>query len=224
MPSINPFGAAEVPATETVAGIVELATQAEVDAGTDAVRAITPATLAAKPAAGGAGLVFLSEVVASGAATADLETTFDSTFDAYLIVGVGVVPTSNGADILCRMKVGGAYDAGNNYQSHAHAMKSSSTVYAARASSSTSALVIADDVSSAASKDSQFTLIVSDPDSTTKQKKAQWHGIASTSANISESTVGGGVNTADTVLTGIRFLASTGNITGRFRLYGITNS
>ena len=33
-------------ATETVAGIIELATQAEVDAGTDVDRAITPATLA----------------------------------------------------------------------------------------------------------------------------------------------------------------------------------
>lgn len=32
-------------ASETVRGIIELATQAEVDAGTDAVRAVTPATL-----------------------------------------------------------------------------------------------------------------------------------------------------------------------------------
>lgn len=37
----------EVAATETVAGKVELATQAEVDTGTDAERVITPATLAA---------------------------------------------------------------------------------------------------------------------------------------------------------------------------------
>ena len=37
-------------ASDTVQGKIELATQAEVDAGTDAVRAVTPATLAAKPA------------------------------------------------------------------------------------------------------------------------------------------------------------------------------
>lgn len=35
-------------ASETKAGFVELATQAEVDAGTDTVRAVTPATLAAR--------------------------------------------------------------------------------------------------------------------------------------------------------------------------------
>ena len=39
-------------ATETVAGIVELATQAEVDAGTDVDRVITPATLAGSQLAG----------------------------------------------------------------------------------------------------------------------------------------------------------------------------
>ena len=41
---------ASASATETNEGIIELATQAEVDAGSDAVRAVTPATLAAKPA------------------------------------------------------------------------------------------------------------------------------------------------------------------------------
>lgn len=35
-----------VVSSETVAGLIELATQAEVDAGTDAVKAVTPATLA----------------------------------------------------------------------------------------------------------------------------------------------------------------------------------
>lgn len=34
-----------LPASETVAGVIELATQAEVNAGTDAVRAVTPDTL-----------------------------------------------------------------------------------------------------------------------------------------------------------------------------------
>lgn len=40
------FGTGVAAASETVAGVVELATQAETDAGTDPSRAITPATLA----------------------------------------------------------------------------------------------------------------------------------------------------------------------------------
>lgn len=40
------FGSAAAPASETVAGVIEIATQAETDAGTDDVRAITPLKLA----------------------------------------------------------------------------------------------------------------------------------------------------------------------------------
>ena len=42
----TPFGTVAPPSTETSTGTVELATQAEVNTGTDAVRVITPATLA----------------------------------------------------------------------------------------------------------------------------------------------------------------------------------
>jgi hypothetical protein len=42
-----------VPASETVAGVVELATQAEVDTGTDTTRVVTPATLASYTGLGG---------------------------------------------------------------------------------------------------------------------------------------------------------------------------
>lgn len=43
------FGASVAPATETTQGIVELATQAEVDAGADTTRVVTPATLVGSP-------------------------------------------------------------------------------------------------------------------------------------------------------------------------------
>lgn len=40
------FGTTAPPASETTAGLIEIATQTEVNTGTDAVRAVTPATLA----------------------------------------------------------------------------------------------------------------------------------------------------------------------------------
>lgn len=48
-PSFVAFGTAAAAATTTVAGIAELATQAEVDAGTDAVTIVTPLTLKTSP-------------------------------------------------------------------------------------------------------------------------------------------------------------------------------
>lgn len=50
-----------VAASETEQGIIELATQAEVNAGTDAVRAVTPATLAGMPASGSSRFGFAGE-------------------------------------------------------------------------------------------------------------------------------------------------------------------
>lgn len=53
-------------ATETSAGVVELATQAEVDAGTDALRAVTPATLAGWTGGGGGGVLFNEATLTPG--------------------------------------------------------------------------------------------------------------------------------------------------------------
>lgn len=57
-------------ATETVAGIVELATQAEVDTGTDATRVVTPATLTSKLPSGTALTVARFQADGSGVQTA----------------------------------------------------------------------------------------------------------------------------------------------------------
>ena len=63
-------------ATETVAGIIELATQAEVDAGTDVDRAITPATLA--------GSQLASDVAQNATDIAAAEALIGQSADAYL--------------------------------------------------------------------------------------------------------------------------------------------
>lgn len=42
----SPFGVVAPPASETIAGVIEIATQAETDAGTDNTRAVTPLKLA----------------------------------------------------------------------------------------------------------------------------------------------------------------------------------
>lgn len=52
--AINSFSNIKQVATQTVTGVIELATQTEVDAGTDTTRAVTPATLASLPSTGNA--------------------------------------------------------------------------------------------------------------------------------------------------------------------------
>ena len=72
-------GTAIASATETNEGVIELATQAEVDAGSDGVRAVTPATLAATPA------------------TPELTTTYGTTGAIALDMAVGTFFTPTGA-------------------------------------------------------------------------------------------------------------------------------
>lgn len=174
---------------------------------------------------GGAGLLFLSEVTASASATVDLETTFDSTFDAYLIIATGVT-FSESNSLKVRMKLGGTYDAGNNYKYHNHRMLSSATTYAANASAGDSSITINGSTGGAAGSSVQFRLAVSNVISTTLTKHLYWQTAALSSVNHTEGSVGSGHNTSTVnTLTGIRFLPASGTITvGTFRLYGVTNS
>ena len=79
-------------ASETVKGIVELATQVEVDAGTDAVRAITPATLASNL---GTNLGF-SNVFTSA------EQTITSGSSVSIAHSLGSIPTLIIAELVCK--------------------------------------------------------------------------------------------------------------------------
>jgi len=240
MPSINPFGA-DLPIVDTTAVVKGSAdatklVRIEVDGLTTATTRVltmadqdidlTPDTgTFAAAGAGGAGLVFLSSVVASASATVDLETTFDSTFDVYMIIATDVVFATDSTDILCRLKLGGSYDAGSNYRFHTHRMKSAGATYEASFSGAFESLLLGTTVSNAADQSIQFSMTVSGVAGTSLRKKVDWKGIYGGTVNASTPFTGGGDNSATTALTGVRFFASSGNITsGTFRLYGITNS
>ncbi|BCB23196.1 tail protein [Burkholderia phage FLC5] len=93
------------PATTEVQGVIELATQAEVDAGTDTVRALTPAT-AAKRYAALTGAEFTGPVKATQLTT-----------DGAAVVGMAKVQSATRASILSVTNFDGlsieAMDAGN---------------------------------------------------------------------------------------------------------------
>lgn len=172
------------------------------------------------------GLVFLSAVTASNSATVDIETTFDSTFDAYMLVGSGIVPVTDGVFISARLKVGGSYDAGANYKYHVMTVTSAASAYSGQNSTGdTKIAFILSDLGNAASEDGDFVMFIHNPDSATKQKRIYWTAANTTSLGDTATIVGSGLNTSTSKLTGVRFLAQTGNISaGTFRLYGITNT
>ena len=168
-------------------------------------------------------MVFLSSVTASSSATVDLETTFDSTYDVYMITASGVVAATDTADLRMRMKIGGSYLT-SSYASYTTNLYSSdpSTF---RASTNTSAVDVALSVGNTGGRNADLVLYVYNVSSTSLTKFAQGLGVTSDPGRGITQTTFSVVNTNTAALTGIRFFFSVNNITsGVFRLYGIKNS
>lgn len=158
----------------------------------------------------------LSRVDVSGAtATVDLEDTFDSTYESYIIEAYGI-RGSTSINLSARFKIGGSYITTSTYGFETHADSSSS-------SAAYGTIVIA---SGSTSKIS-FTMRIPDPSNTGVEKTAYCNGIQTLASASSHIIVNSAIyNTTSGALTGIRFFSSSGgNITtGTFLLFGIRSS
>jgi hypothetical protein len=214
--------------------------------GTSAVQLVAPSTsgnvltsngttwVSQIPATGGA-WIYLSSVTASSSSTVDLETTFDSTYDAYMIVASGISISENTVYLNCRLKLNGTYQTGETYrwisQTAYTGVSWSSISNIFQGSDADSSFQIGNRLSNASTASASFKLFLTNPTSTTKHKGIHFQGYQRTSEGTSTQMAvisGGGIYTgtsATSALTGVRFLPGAGNISsGTFRLYGIKNS
>jgi len=171
-------------------------------------------------AGGGGAWTFLSLVTATTATTVDIETTFDDTYHAYVVVASNVYGTS-GTIVECLLKIGGSYQT-SNYYGHLSQPYYASAAYSGVAMSNASAITVQDQVSSAIRPSGWVMTMPLDPTITTARKLVTWLGHAGGSYRNS----GGSCNCQTAgALTGIRY-QSVGSTTigGNFRLYGITKS
>lgn len=179
-------------------------------------------TIGGSPAGGGA-WVWLSTVTANNSATVDIETTLDATYDAYVIVGVNLVPATDNVQLLARMKITGAY-ATTNYKHHTMTMVSGTATYSASAAQTTMIPMLTL-CGNAAGESTNFIMHVYNPEGTSLLNMVDFSGSGINFNGELQFAQGIGANTVAGALTGIRFYFDTGNITsGTFRLYGIKNS
>lgn len=167
------------------------------------------------------GVVYLSQVVASGASTADLETTFDATYDEYIIIGTGITASTT-LNLLGRMKISGAYDTGANYSYTVDI--SSSSAYAGAAATTGTSFQIVSDLRNTAGSTCNVIIHVHNPSSTSLTKAIDWIGSRHRASGDALKGSGCGSNFGTAAMTGFRFLPSTGTFSGTFRLYGVKNS
>jgi hypothetical protein len=176
---------------------------------------------------GSGALTLLSTVNASAASTVDMETTFSSTYDAYLIVCSGVTFTYNNTVFMALMKIGGSYVTsayGYNVITSAEDTTADTVLTGRGSVASETELRCAPNVGNSASASLNLTFRIYNPTSTTRQKMMDWTGSYISGSPILRMCFGVGRNTGTGALTGVRLYPQSGTMSGNFRLYGLANS
>lgn len=175
--------------------------------------------------------VLLSTVTASNSSTVDIETTFNSTYDRYLLVitKLQLAGTSGAPALAVRLKVGGSYQT-SSYRWGLSYSTIGEGVAAVGSSTQGSNYMFASPYYVAYSGNHYFYghISIFSPADTDNYKAFHINGISGTafSSEFMAFNGGGQYIGSTSAMTGIRFLSSTGdNInSGTFRLYGIKNS
>jgi hypothetical protein len=172
---------------------------------------------------GGGSLIFLSEVVASAASTVTLETGFSSTYDNYIVLINDVFGTTNFANLQVQLKIAGTYAASGYLGRQIYGGSSATYPEVANYQNSTSHAVVGSLSNSSTQVGAYSVELFNVNGSQTKFVEAfggfyapSNYGCFGSRANF--------LNTATGVVSGIQFSASSGTVTGTFRLYGIRKS
>ncbi|HEY9685475.1 MAG TPA: hypothetical protein V6C52_00720 [Coleofasciculaceae cyanobacterium] len=175
-------------------------------------------------------MVLLSTATASNSATVDFTSSINSTYDMYVLAGVGIVPATDAVAAWLRV----SEDAGSSWKSGASDYKHSGYVNgiaagAGAAAGTGAAIVLTHDttLSNNAANAFNFFATVSKPSSTTSKKEINFlpHGYVTSSGDYFTMMKTGSYVGTTNAITGLRFLMSSGNITsGSFYLYGVKKS
>ena len=170
-------------------------------------------------------LVFLSTVTASASSTVDIETTFSSTYQNYLIIASGITVSDDNVSFNMRMKIGGTYKTDAFYAGHFDNSTSGFSGYSGAISNASAQLQPFDGMGNAAGKNLNFSMNVYNASSTSLYKHMSMTGSIDKQNGNNAVVFGTGCyNNSTAALTGVRFYTSAGTISGTFRLYGIANS
>jgi hypothetical protein len=179
----------------------------------------------ATPATPASGLTLLSTVTASNSATVDVETTFSSTYDAYMLVVSGATPVTDSVSLFARMKIGGSYITTSTYISTGGYTSLDGNQ---KTTLATEITLVGSVWGNDAASSCDVVMYIFNPSSTDFKKQIRYEATSlrlDTGATQIQTRSGVGSNDGTGALTGIRFFASSGNISaGKFRLYGIANS
>ena len=169
----------------------------------------------------------LSTVTASNSATVDLETTFDSTYDDYIIMISDYVPATDQTDLYMQYKISGSYQSSSSSYNtvYVYNYQSSSSISIENTGGTTSYIMVARFLGNAYNEVGQFKITLSNVHDTGRATPAYCYGTCKNGSGESQGGFSHGIDASGGAVTGVRFKSSSGNITsGNFRLYGVAKS
>ena len=184
-------------------------------------------------AGGGGGTVLISSIAASGAASVDFDSALSSTYTAYLLVGVGITPQTSDTQLYLRVSSDGGSnwdDGSSDYSWVADGTEPGGGSAVARYDFADTHFALSGAPGSAtgmwndAVSNTSFTCIISHPSDTTLYTSFNATCAVYGAANENGSKTVSGSRLAAGAMNSVQVLAESGNITGRFNLYGLANS
>ena len=173
------------------------------------------------------GFVHLSTITASGASTVDVETTLDATYDAYKLIVTDYTAATDGQQVQILMKIGGSYlTSGYHFASITDDVNQGGRTDRSGSKYSEtgdSYIMMGLSYGNDAHATANFVIDIYNPADTAIAHIIRYEGTYFEDDNDIHALQGCGANNTTGALTGLRIKAGSGNISGRFRLYGITN-
>jgi len=202
--------------------------------GTPAGEVLTFATSATIPswaaAAGGGSLTFIDTSIASNDATVGVAS-LSATYDAFLIVGSDIVPTSNDVDLFLRFGDSSGIDTDNaDYEWGMHTLYSGDTSYRAKSSASSSYIQVGGDdniggMGNQAGEGGSFVLWIATPSDATTRQIISGSSTYTNGAGGSVASFVWGARKVVMAVTSVEIHFASGNVsTGRLSLWGLKNS
>jgi hypothetical protein len=184
-------------------------------------------------AAGGGGTVLISSVLASGAASVDFDSALSSTYTSYLLVGSAINPATNDQQLWLRTSSdgGSSWDSGaSDYSWVGDGTEPGGGTAVARYDFADVAMALsgappsATGLTNAAVSNSSFWCVISDPSDTTLYTTFNVYCCIHGAANEFGSKTAAGCRLSATAMDSVQVLMESGNIDGRFNLYGLADS
>ena len=169
-----------------------------------------------------AGLVLLSTVTGSNASTIAFGDVMSSTYHTYVIYGEGIYPSYNNDYLNFRVKMGGSFSSASMYNHASVGYRSSTDSPMWQGGYGTTEVFLSTGLSNSSSQGGGLTLHIHNPNATATKTGFDWtHSCQRYTTETLFYTGGGSINNSSAI-TSIRFACNNGNISGTFRIYGVS--